>query len=89
MAIVSSFIAWVLPVLASRNGMIGIGIVGMLITVGMWDHQRANRHRAEGATTVVQASQKKASTNAQKSRKAHADARRPGAADRLRKKYGR
>lgn len=82
-------IGLVVSMLASRNGVVAIGSVSLLVTILMWDHGRANRHRAEGAKKAVQASQKKAITNAAKSAKAHAAARKPGAADRLRQQYGR
>lgn len=85
MSIIAS---WALPLLASRNGLVGIAVLGLIVTVLMWDHRRAERHRSEGAARVVRESNIKASDNARKAADAHARARKPGAADRLRREYG-
>lgn len=84
----SMILSMIWPIAMSRNGMIAVGISVALIVVGIWDHRRAERHRSEGAARVVRESNIKASDNARKAADAHARARKPGAADRLRREYG-
>jgi hypothetical protein len=88
MILISSILSMIGPVAMSRNGMIAIGVSVAMAIVGIWDHRRAERHRSEGAARVVRESNDKARDNARKASDAHARARKPGAADRLRREYG-
>lgn len=71
--------------LFAGHGLKFAALFGMLAMIGTWDWRRIRAAEQRGKSEVVQASQKQGAQNAAKSEQAHDSARKPGAADRLRK----
>lgn len=71
--------------LFAGHGLKFAAVFGMLAMIGTWDWKRIRAAEQRGKSELVQASKTQGAQNAAKSEKAHDTARKPGAADRLRK----
>lgn len=72
--------------IAKRGIMLGV-IAAVTVAVAVWDHQRANRLRSEGANKVVQASKEKGRERNEQVRKIRDNIKRDGAWQRLQREY--
>lgn len=74
-----------LAAMFAGNGLKFAAAFGVIAMLGTWDWKRIRAAEQRGKSELVQASKTQGAQNAAKSEKAHDSARKPGAADRLRK----
>ena len=74
--------------LLGKYGIAAGAIAAVIAGLVVWDYNRANRLRGEGAKKVVEDSRKAGAKRNDKVRKIRRTIKRDGAWDRLREKYG-
>lgn len=84
---IAGLIAGAMPWVVRHGIVIGI-IAASVVALLIWDHQRANRLRSEGAAKVVEDSRKAGVEKNEKVRKIRRSVPRDGAWERLRREYG-
>lgn len=84
---IAGLIAGAMPWIVRHGIVIGV-IAASVVALLIWDHQRANRLRSEGAAKVVEDSRKAGEKKHEKVREIRRRVPTGGAWERLRKEYG-